>query len=108
MQIQLQQRQDVFEDQIIKRVREIQKYSKGLNILIRKNVMADISKLKENISEAPAGRGPQKAESNSDDILNIIGNFKEQLVNQGQEVLAMAEKVEDHGELVENMQLNMD
>ena len=108
MQTQLQQRQDVFEEQIIKRVREIQKYSKGLNILIRKNVMADISKLKENINEAPTGKGPQKAESSNDDILNIISNLKEQLANQGQEVLAMAEKVEDNDELVENMQINMD
>ena len=70
--------------------------------------MADISKLKENINEAPTGKGPQKAESSNDDILNIISNLKEQLANQGQEVLAMAEKVEDNDELVENMQINMD
>ena len=70
--------------------------------------MTDISKLKENINEAPVGKGPQKTESNNDGMLNIISNFKEQLANHGQEMLAMAEKVEDHDELVENMQINMD
>jgi|TARA_B110000285_G_C15108485_1_gene609514 biotin operon repressor len=42
-QSQLTQRLDIFEEEIIKRVREIQKYSKGLNSLIRKNVMADLA-----------------------------------------------------------------
>ena len=70
--------------------------------------MADISKLKENINEVPAAKGPQQAEGNNGDILNIISNIKEQLANHGQEVLAIAEKVEDHDELVDNMQMNMD
>jgi hypothetical protein len=39
IQVQLSRRVDIFEEEIIKRVREIQKYSKGLNQIIRKNVI---------------------------------------------------------------------
>lgn len=36
IQVQLSRRVDIFEEEIIKRVREIQKYSKGLNQVMRK------------------------------------------------------------------------
>ena len=48
---QLSQRLDIFEEEIIKRVREIQKYSKGLNSLIRKNVMPEAEDQKSKISD---------------------------------------------------------
>lgn len=46
-QMQISQRIDIFEEEIIKRVREIQKYSKALNTLVRKNVMPDVKRLEE-------------------------------------------------------------
>lgn len=46
-QMQLNQRIDIFEEEIIKRVREIQKYSKGLNSVLRKNVMPELVALQE-------------------------------------------------------------
>ena len=112
VQTQIQQRQDIFEDQIIKRVREIQKYSKGLNILIRKNVMTDIQKLKETTIDADtpdaAAESVSAMKTNNDDILNIISNFKEQLANQSQEMYALADKVDNQDQMVENMQINID
>ena len=48
--MQFSQRINIFEDEIIKRVREIQKYSKGLNTLVRKSVMPDLEKVQEQVS----------------------------------------------------------
>lgn len=48
--LQITQRIDIFEEEIIKRVREIQKYSKALNTLVRKNVMVDLSNLEEKVN----------------------------------------------------------
>lgn len=48
--MQVTQRIDIFEEEIIKRVREIQKYSKALNTLVKKNVMEDIKKLEERMN----------------------------------------------------------
>ena len=53
MQAQAAQRIDIFEEQIIKRVREIQKYSKGLNQVIKKNVLTEIENMKEQVGKTP-------------------------------------------------------
>lgn len=49
--LQITQRIDIFEEEIIKRVREIQKYSKALNTVVRKTVMVDIKNLEEKMSK---------------------------------------------------------
>jgi len=52
----LNQRIDIFEEEIIKRVREIQKYSKGLNTLIRKTIMPDIDRINGKMSQGLGGK----------------------------------------------------
>ena len=46
---QISQRIDIFEEEIIKRVREIQKYSKGLNQQITKKIGPEVDKNKESL-----------------------------------------------------------
>lgn len=68
--------------------------------------MADVEKLKED-QEKPT-EAEEGAKPVSDDMLNIISNLKEQLANQSMEVLALADKVQDHDQLFDNMQINID
>jgi hypothetical protein len=60
-QNQLNQRLDIFEEEIIKRVREIQKYSKGLNSLVRKSVMPDLQAVQAKVAAAPQDGGDKVA-----------------------------------------------
>jgi len=56
---QISQRMDIFEEEIIKRVRDIQKFSKGINQVIRKSVIPDIQALKKgNIQNPSQQEGP--------------------------------------------------
>lgn len=68
--------------------------------------MADVEKLKEQ-QEKPT-EAAESTKPASDDMLNIISNLKEQLANQSMEVMALAEKVQDHDQLFDNMQINID
>lgn len=98
--LQISQRIDIFEEEIIKRVREIQKYSKALNTLVRKNVMVDLEKLEQRVGSLAQEQGAKleqkEAKQDKQDLNLEAEELKQMLEGQNEEIEQFKQNVELH------------